>query len=51
MTMQRRQPSGEFKAKVAWEAIRGERTLQEWAAASGVHPVQIAQWKNVALEE
>ncbi len=46
MTMPRRQHSGEFKAKVALEAIRGERTLQELAAAYGVHPVQIAQWKN-----
>jgi transposase-like protein len=51
MTMQRRQHGGEFKAKVALEAIRGERTLQELAAAYGVHPVQIAQWKKVALEE
>ena len=51
MTIQRRQHSGEFKAKVALEAIRGERTLQELAAAYGVHPVQIAQWKKMALEE
>ena len=51
MTMPRRQHSGEFKARVALEAIRGERTLQELAAASGVHPVQIAQWKKMALEE
>ena len=32
------------------EAIRGEKTLQELAAASGVLPVQMAQWKNMALE-
>jgi transposase-like protein len=51
MTTQRRQHSGEFKAKVALEAIRGERTIQELAAAYGVHPVQIAQWKKMALEE
>jgi transposase-like protein len=51
MTMQRRQHSGEFKAKVALEAIRGERTLNELAAEYGVHPVQITQWKKVALEE
>jgi transposase-like protein len=51
MTMPRRQHSGEFKARVALEAIRGERTLQELAAAYGVHPVQIAQWKKMALEE
>ena len=51
MTTPRRPHSGEFKAKVALEAIRGEKTLQELAAAYGVHPVQIAQWKKVALEE
>ena len=51
MTMPRRQHGGECKAKVALEAIRGERTLQELAAAYGVHPVQIAPWKKVAREE
>jgi transposase-like protein len=51
MTMQRRQHSGEFKAKVALEAIRGERTINELAAEYGVHPVQITPWKKVALEE
>ena len=50
MTMQRRQHSGEFKAKVVLEAIRGERTLNEIAADYGVHPLQITQWKKVALD-
>jgi transposase-like protein len=49
MTM-RRQHSAEFKAKVALEALRGERTINELAADYGVHPVQITQWKKVALE-
>jgi putative transposase len=48
MTMQRRQHSAEFKAKVALEAIRGERTVHELAAEYGVHPVQITQWKKMA---
>jgi transposase-like protein len=51
MTTQRRQRSAEFKAKVALEAIRGERTINELAAEYGVHPVQITQWKKVVLEE
>ena len=51
MTMSRRQHSGEFKAQVVLEALRGERTLNELAAAYGVHPMQITQWKRVALEE
>ena len=50
MTMQRRQHSGEFKAKVVLEALRGERTMNEIAADYGVHPLQITHWKKVALE-
>jgi transposase-like protein len=51
MTMSRRQYSSDFTAKVALEALRGERTINELAAECGVHPVQIAQWKKLALEE
>ena len=51
LTTPRRQPSGEFKARVAFEAIRGEKTRQELAAAYGVHPVQMAQGKKMALAE
>jgi putative transposase len=50
MSMQRRQHSGEFKAKVVLEALRGERTLNEIAADYGVHPLQMTPWKKVALE-
>jgi len=42
--------SPEFKAKVALEAIKGERTLNEIAADYEVHPVQVQQWKKLALE-
>ncbi len=48
MTMPRRQHSAEFKAKMALEAIRGERTLHELATEYGVHPVQITPWKRLA---
>ncbi len=51
MTIQRRQHSAEFKAQLALEAIRGERTINELAAEYGVHPVQITQWKKVVVEE
>ena len=50
MTKLRRQHSGELKAKVVLEALRGERTLNEIAEDYGVHPLQITQWKKVALE-
>jgi putative transposase len=45
----RRQHSAEFKAKVALEAIKAERTLNEIAADYEVHPVQVQQWKKLAL--
>jgi transposase len=40
-----------FKARVALEALRGERTVSEIAAAYGVHPNQISKWKRQALDE
>jgi transposase-like protein len=47
----RRQHGADFKAKVALEAIRGERRIDDLAAEYGVHPMQITQWKKVVLEE
>jgi transposase-like protein len=47
----RRRHSGEFKARVALEAIKGQRTVNEIAAVYGVHPVQVTQWKKQAVEE
>ena len=46
----RRQHSGEFKAKVALAAIKGQKTLNELASEFGVHPVPIAQWKRQLVE-
>ena len=46
MGRQRRQFSGAFKAKIALEAIKGQRTVQELATGYGVHPNQITQWKK-----
>jgi putative transposase len=39
-----------LKAKIALEAIKGQRTANEIAAGYGVHPTQIAQWKKQALD-
>ena len=46
----RKRYSGEFKSRVALEAIRGEQTLAELASKHGVHQTMIAQWKRQAIE-
>ena len=42
--------SAEFKARVALEAIRGEKTVNEIASKYGLHPNQVTQGKKLALE-
>jgi putative transposase len=51
MKTQRKRYSADIKAKVALEAIRGQKTANELAAEYGVHPTQIAQWKKQLLDE
>src|SRR3981081_1896072 len=46
----RRNHSPTFKAKVAVDAIKGEKTLAELAKLHDVHPNQINDWKNQLLE-
>jgi len=50
MKKPRRNHSAKFKALVALEAIRGEKTIAEIAAHREVHPNQVTAWKNQALE-
>lgn len=51
MTTTRKQYNPKFKARVALEAIRGERTLAQLASQFHVHPVQVGQWRKMALEQ
>ena len=51
MTTTRKRYSAKFKARVALEAIRGEKTLSQLGSQFQVHPVQIAQWRKAALEQ
>ena len=46
----RRKFTAEFKAKVALEALRGDRTIQEIAARHQVHPNQVSAWKRQAVD-
>ena len=43
--------SGEFKAKVALEAIRGIKTVNEIGQEFGVHPTQVGMWKKELQEQ
>lgn len=51
MTNTRRRYSAEFKAKVALEALKEQKTLSELASQFQLHPVQIAKWKKQLLED
>lgn len=42
--------SGSQKAKVALAALKGDKTINELAQESGVHPTQINQWKKELQE-
>jgi len=43
--------SGEFKAKVALEAIRGIKMVNEIGQEYGVHPTQVGMWKKELQEQ
>ena len=46
----RRRFTGEFKARVALEALRGDKTVQEIASKHQVHPNQVSAWKRQAID-
>ena len=46
----RRNFSDKFKAAVALEALRGDKTVQEIAAKRQLHPTQVSTWKRQAIE-
>ena len=40
-----------FKARVAFEAAKGEKTIAQIASEYGVHPNQIRQWRKHLMEQ
>jgi transposase-like protein len=46
MATQRKLYSAEFKARVALEALRGHKTMNELVSMYGVHATQITKWRN-----
>jgi transposase len=50
MSNKRKQYSPAFKAKVALDAVRGEKTVSELASGYSLHPTVINNWKRQLLE-
>ncbi len=47
----RKRYDSRFKAEVAIEAIKNQRTIAQIASEYGVHPNQVSQWKKQVLDQ
>jgi transposase len=50
MKAKRRRHDATFKSRVALEALKGIKTIQQIATEYEVHPVQVSEWKKTLLE-
>lgn len=50
MSKLRRRHSAEFKFKVALEAVKEHKTVNEIASIFSLHPNQVSTWKHTLLE-
>ena len=50
MAEKRKRYGADFKFRVALEAAKGQKTLNELAGEHGVHPNQISTWKHQLLD-
>jgi len=46
----RKSYDAKFRAKVALEAVKGERTMAELSSKFGIHPNQVGKWRKQLLE-
>ena len=49
--MQRKRHTPDLKAKVALEALKGTKIINEITSEMGIHATQITQWKNKPRKE
>ena len=50
MKQKRKRYEAAFKARVALEAMKGNKTISETASEFGIHPGQVADWKRTLAE-
>jgi len=50
MKAKRKRHDAEFKARVALEALKGIKTIQQIAKDFQVHPVQVSGWKKTMMD-
>jgi len=47
----RKRHDSQFKARVALEALKGIKTVQQIAKEFGIHPGQVSEWKKLLSEQ
>ena len=50
MKAKRRRHDPQFKARVALEALKGIKTIQQIAKDFDIHPVQVSEWKKAMAD-
>jgi transposase-like protein len=50
MKAKRRRHDSAFKARVALEAMKEEKTIHQIAKENDVHPTQVTEWKKMLVE-
>ena len=47
----RKQYSATYKAEIVKELLKEEKTLNQLAAETGIHPSQLKEWRKIVLTE